>query len=48
MLPNGHPIAAGRLVAYLNRARLTRVSVEANTVFCRDMLSTRYGAEVEE
>jgi metal-sulfur cluster biosynthetic enzyme len=47
--PNGLPVAAGDLVNYLNRARVTRVSVEANTAFCSSMLATRYGnVEVNE
>jgi len=41
--PNGHPLAAEELVPYLDRARVTRVSVEANTAFCSSMLATRYG-----
>jgi metal-sulfur cluster biosynthetic enzyme len=46
--PNGHPIAAADLVPYLDRARVTRVSVDANTAFCSSMLATRYGnAEVK-
>ena len=47
--PNGLPIAADELIHYLNRARVTRVSVEANTAFCSSMLATRYGnVEVNE
>jgi metal-sulfur cluster biosynthetic enzyme len=47
--PNGLPIAAGELIHYLNRARVTRVSVEANTALCSSMLATRYGkVEVKE
>ncbi|HYW25964.1 MAG TPA: iron-sulfur cluster assembly protein [Terriglobales bacterium] len=47
--PNGLPIAAEELVPYLDRARVIRVSVEANTAFCSSMLATRYGkAELKE
>ena len=47
--PNGQPIAAEELIPYLDRARATRVSVEANTTFCSSMLATRYGkVEVKE
>lgn len=47
--PNGLPVAAGDLLPYLDRARVTRVSVEANTAFCSSMLATRYGnVEVKE
>lgn len=41
--PNGRSIAAEDLVPYLDRARVTRVSVQANTAFCSGMLATRYG-----
>jgi len=45
--PNGEAIAAEELIPYLDRARVTRVSVDANTAFCSSMLATRYGkAEV--
>jgi metal-sulfur cluster biosynthetic enzyme len=47
--PNGLPISAEDLVPYLDRARVTRVSVEANSAFCSSMLATRYGkAELKE
>jgi len=45
--PNGEAIAEEELITYLDRARMTRVSVDANTAFCSSMLATRYGkAEV--
>jgi metal-sulfur cluster biosynthetic enzyme len=49
VMPNGRPIAAGELLRYLNRSRLTRVSIEANTTLCRSMHVARYsdGVEVE-
>ncbi len=48
----GDPVGAEALPLHLRRARLTRVSVEANSGVCRGMLRERYGTrglgEVEE
>jgi metal-sulfur cluster biosynthetic enzyme len=40
--PNGEPIEPGQLEAYLRRARLTRVGMEANTSLCGGLGATRY------
>jgi metal-sulfur cluster biosynthetic enzyme len=42
VLPNGSPIGPDRLLRYLDRARLTRISVETNTALCQSLHSTRY------
>lgn len=48
----GEPVGVESLPIHLRRARLTRVSVEANSGVCRGMLRERYGTrglgEVEE
>jgi metal-sulfur cluster biosynthetic enzyme len=48
----GEPVGVEALPIHLRRARLTRVSVEANSGVCRGMLRERYGTwglgEVEE
>ncbi len=48
----GDPVGVEALPLHLRRARLTRVSVEANSGVCRGMLRERYGTrglgEVEE
>jgi hypothetical protein len=44
-LVDGSPVAAARLDRRLKDARLTRVSLEVNTAFCRGLLETRYGPQ---
>ena len=44
--PNGRPLAAGQLAAYLRRARSTRVAMDFNTSLCRGLLEARYGRAV--
>ena len=39
--PQGQPIAAGQLEAYYHTARTARVSLEANSSFCRALLAAR-------
>jgi metal-sulfur cluster biosynthetic enzyme len=39
----GDAIGADAVPMHLNRARLTRVNIEANSGVCRGMLQTRYG-----
>jgi len=46
--PNGQPIAAERLDAYLTRARMTRVCMEANGSLCGGLHATRYPTQEEE
>lgn len=42
--PAGEPVTADQVPLHLRRARLTAVSIEANTVTCRDLLTKRYAA----
>jgi len=42
VLPNGSPLEAESMRAYLRRARMTRVSMEANTALCCGLHATRY------
>ena len=42
VMPGGRAIAADELVAYLRRARSTRVGMEFNSSLCRGLLDTRY------
>ena len=42
VLPNGSPLEADSMRAYLRRARMTRVSMEANTALCCGLHATRY------
>jgi metal-sulfur cluster biosynthetic enzyme len=41
----GAPVPAGDLRLHLGRARITRVSLEANGGVCRGMLRSRYGTD---
>ncbi len=43
--PDGSPIAADGLSAYLQHARRQRISMAFNSMFCRGMLETRYGKD---
>jgi len=43
--PNGEAIPPDRLDAYLSRARMTRVCMEANTGLCGGLHATRYPAQ---
>jgi hypothetical protein len=38
----GSPVTAGDMPLHLRKARLTRVSIEANSGICRGMLRHRY------
>jgi hypothetical protein len=40
--PDGEPVTAAQVPLHLRRARLTRVSIEANGGTCRDLLAKRY------
>jgi metal-sulfur cluster biosynthetic enzyme len=40
--PDGQPVTAVQVPLHLRRARLTSVSIEANTATCRDLLAARY------
>lgn len=40
--PNGQPVTPAQVPLHLRRARLTTVSIEANTATCRDLLAKRY------
>lgn len=40
--PDGQPVTAAQVPLHLRRARLTSVSIEANTATCRDLLAARY------
>jgi metal-sulfur cluster biosynthetic enzyme len=42
VLPNGSNLEADSMHAYLRRARMTRVSMEANTALCCGLHATRY------
>jgi metal-sulfur cluster biosynthetic enzyme len=44
----GEPVSPRDLRIHLGRARLARVSIEANTGICRGMLAHRYGTTEEE
>jgi hypothetical protein len=43
----GEPVTRGDERVHLGRARLARVSIEANTGICRGMLAHRYGTTEE-
>jgi metal-sulfur cluster biosynthetic enzyme len=43
--PDGQPVGAAQVPLHLRRARLTAVSIEANTATCRDLLAKRYGSQ---
>jgi metal-sulfur cluster biosynthetic enzyme len=44
MDPDGNTVPEEAVVTHLKRARLTRISVEGNGAFCREVLASRYGA----
>ena len=39
---DGHPYAPGEIPLALRRARTTRISIDGNAHFCRELLKTRY------
>lgn len=43
MDPDGNTVPEAAVVEHLKRARLTRISVEGNGAFCREVLASRYG-----
>ena len=45
---NGSPLAASELPAWLRRARLMTLSLEANGELCRSLLQVRYGCPDRE
>jgi metal-sulfur cluster biosynthetic enzyme len=48
VMPDGSPLAPGLLRAWLRQARMTRLNVESNTMFCRGVLEARYPNQEEE
>ena len=46
--PDGNPIPEEAVVEHLRFAKLTRLSIEGNAGFCRELLATRYGIEDPE
>lgn len=42
MDPDGNTVPEDAVVEHLKRARLTRISVEGNGAFCREILASRY------
>jgi hypothetical protein len=43
MDPDGNTVPEEAVVTHLRRARLTRISVEGNGAFCKEILASRYG-----
>jgi metal-sulfur cluster biosynthetic enzyme len=46
--PDGNTIPEEAVVEHLRFAKLTRLSIEGNAGFCRELLATRYGIEDPE
>jgi metal-sulfur cluster biosynthetic enzyme len=44
--PDGQPVTTAQVPLHLRRARLTSVSIQANTATCRDLLAKRYPGSV--